>query len=1023
MRMEFKKSRQRERASVYIRRATFVGLVLALLMVYPSVFSISTADSRTHESSQLNQIVPNSLIGEEIDLVRFGYSHWSATSGDRDDPDGDLNDVDDSFGGHIGIAQYAVSYYNHFILSRPTHFIQWEFRAPEAGDYVLTFSVATSGTTRAILSYHVGNRWIALPEISSSLDWEDKIVSYLINIPEGQSRITVVLRFSGSQGAWFYAYGAVLSQPREETTIPPVASHPVLFFNKSDIPQLRSLASTTHKAIWDVIKGYVDHHIEDQPVVKPSPITYIRHYESIIEAFALAYVLSGDEKYAEAAKNWILTVCSYPSWENTAVGLLASAEMLIGVSIGYDWIYDYLGNAERKVIEDKLRIEATEKYYLADFGHWWAVSYWHNISWLKYAALGITGLTLQEAHGFARKWTDLASSYYRTQLSILPSDGSYHEGIGYWSFALHQMLQYLEALRHITGESLYDNAWLRNTAYYRLYASLPNMKNVLCFGDCSDRDWVGPSVYLHRLAAEYNNPYAQWGAESLSRELGEPFGWHNWGEQGEILQDQSYAYNGISSLRVRDTYAASSFVEVNDQERYRLTVHTKAEESLSAQIAIFEFGDKGTEVGLIWLGRFTVATNWVEQQYTIDLDPFTTRIVIGLFPCRAQCKQGTVWFDDISFTALESPINLVTNPSIEISSDSYTFYQNAIWNFLWYDPTVEKRSPHDLSTHKYFDDLELVILRSGWDEDDNLLAFKSGPPGGHLATQIAEQDPSKELNAGHNHPDQNSFVFYANHEGLITDPGYTMQKWTKNHNTVLVNGVGQLGEGTTWYLNSGSLPHSKTAFIRDFTVASDHVHVLGDATPVYPNELGLTKFWRHLVYLTDYFVIFDELDSDSSANYDWYLHTEGDIALEENVISIAKDESMLRVHLLEPTIFSSEIAPTIVLTEGGEAEKGKHIRVSISAATTRYLAVFYPYITDQDLPRITKLEVDNLIGTRVEKGNDLDLILFSRDGNPVDGYIELSGEYETRDGGYVGTTLQVQFQDYKVIRLKKVESP
>jgi predicted ABC-type sugar transport system permease subunit len=51
-----------------------------------------------------------------------------------------------------------------------------------------------------------------------------------------------------------------------------------------------------------------------------------------------------------------------------------------------------------------------------------------------------------------------------------------------------------------------------------------------------------------------------------------------------------------------------------------------------------------------------------------------------------------------------------------------------------------------------------------------------------------------------------------------------------------------------------------------------------------------------------------------------------------------------------------------------------------------------------------------------------DLILFSRDGLPVDQYIELGGNYVAADGKsyqFSGTKVRAQFNTYQVLRLKQ----
>src|SRR5690606_17030188 len=77
-----------------------------------------------------------------------------------------------------------------------------------------------------------------------------------------------------------------------------------------------------------------------------------------------------------------------------------------------------------------------------------------------------------------------------------------------------------------------------------------------------------------------------------------------------------------------------------------------------------------------------------------------------------------------------------------------------------------------------FTDIGYQAFRTGWSENDQLLAFYSD-----------------ESNYGHNHFDDNSFILNAGGEWLLTDPGYNdlstsaATAFTRNtvgHNSMLV---------------------------------------------------------------------------------------------------------------------------------------------------------------------------------------------------------------------------------------------
>ena len=126
---------------------------------------------------------------------------------------------------------------------------------------------------------------------------------------------------------------------------------------------------------------------------------------------------------------------------------------------------------------------------------------------------------------------------------------------------------------------------------------------------------------------------------------------------------------------------------------------------------------------------------------------------------------------------------------------------NARWlNLFWHDPSVAEEPSTNLPTIRYFPDMGIVSSRSAWDGNESLLVFKCGPPLGQAAVNKFNDDAG----TGHVHPDANHFVLFGCGEWLVPDDGYAY-KWTNQHNTLLVDGVGQLGEGAEWFNGSAMI--------------------------------------------------------------------------------------------------------------------------------------------------------------------------------------------------------------------------
>lgn len=199
-------------------------------------------------------------------------------------------------------------------------------------------------------------------------------------------------------------------------------------------------------------------------------------------------------------------------------------------------------------------------------------------------------------------------------------------------------------------------------------------------------------------------------------------------------------------------------------------------------------------------------------------------------------------------------------------------HDTAGWlNLIWYDPTLSPTVPSHLPTLHHFRDLEILSARSDWSGGESLVAFKCGPPGGHAAPSKFSTDPG----VGHAHPDANHFVVFGEGEWLIRDDGYA-RKFTLQHNTLLVDGRGQLGEGGDW-LNArdwfpGPGEHPGIFHVRHSRRLDEFA---GQAAPAYPESAGVRSFVRHLYFLKpDVVIVADDIVVDRERQLELCLHPE-----------------------------------------------------------------------------------------------------------------------------------------------------
>ncbi len=217
-------------------------------------------------------------------------------------------------------------------------------------------------------------------------------------------------------------------------------------------------------------------------------------------------------------------------------------------------------------------------------------------------------------------------------------------------------------------------------------------------------------------------------------------------------------------------------------------------------------------------------------------------------------------------------------------------------NLLWYNPDVPELSPSDLPTLRHFEDMGIVSARSGWSGKESLLVFKCGPALGHQGTLRFDYDSG----SGHAHPDANHFVLFGNGEWLIRDDGY-LWKMTDQHNTLLVDGKGQLGEGFQWFHGKSQLtPKKVLPYVLRTSSNPDLDHIVGDATQAYPADLGLRCFLRQILFLKpNVLIVADDIELDQPHQLELRFHAENPSAKETDGAYICPGRTaVLRLHPL-----------------------------------------------------------------------------------------------------------------------------
>ncbi|MGI5816519.1 MAG: DUF4962 domain-containing protein [Armatimonadota bacterium] len=289
------------------------------------------------------------------------------------------------------------------------------------------------------------------------------------------------------------------------------------------------------------------------------------------------------------------------------------------------------------------------------------------------------------------------------------------------------------------------------------------------------------------------------------------------------------------------------------------------------------------------------------------------------------------------------------------------------FNFLYLDETLEPADPSEtVPLAQYYRDVEMGFARTSWDEDATYAVLISRPLGGHLYAELC--DRYSIGGTGHNHPAQGHFVLYGRGEVLAHDPGYTYEKRTRNHNTILVDGEGQFGDGEMW-----PSPKPGRATITGFVSDGDVTIIAADPSSAYPGELGLTRFDRTFVLAgPDLAVVHDRLEADEPRTFSWLLHHIGEAEQMGEGWRIVRNDAQLGLVPLEPASPISEgtrylpqyVHPTRDLTPGEDAEIGMIELKTEPVAEATFLVPLLVGDAGDELPDVERIGDEGFDGVR-----------------------------------------------------------
>ena len=284
-------------------------------------------------------------------------------------------------------------------------------------------------------------------------------------------------------------------------------SHPRFHFNQQELDSIRESIKTdvyakkSYESLLSTADGYLNKPVQTYEVtVDGMP----RTPEARLPAYAMAFLLSGDEKYKNRLWEELESICLFPDWHPQK--MLDVGNYGLPVAIAYDWLYDYWTPEQRRTIRNALVRHCLEpgisNLRIKGGNFAYKASNWNQVI---SSAIGLSALAIADEEGYegiVNEAVNLSCESLPVSLEILNPDGGTHEGVTYWEYGVGRFLLYHAALLNCANYDFGLSALpgLSETGYFPISMMGPT-KQMFNYGDASSS--LSNGAHFFHLARLY----------------------------------------------------------------------------------------------------------------------------------------------------------------------------------------------------------------------------------------------------------------------------------------------------------------------------------------------------------------------------------------------------------------------------------------------------------------------------------------------------------------------------------------
>ena len=220
------------------------------------------------------------------------------------------------------------------------------------------------------------------------------------------------------------------------------------------------------------------------------------------------YRLEGDEGFARRAIDELRAVAAFPDWNPSH--FLDTAEMTHAAAVGYDWLYHFMDESDRRQLRDAIVEKGLQPGIQAFRDEHPFATRGTNWNQVCNGGLGMGALAVaDEEPGYAEHVLSRGLASLRRAMETYSPDGGWEEGPMYWHYGTRYLVYLIQSLKIALGDDfgLTDLPGFEKAGDYRMHYIGP-LGRTFNYGDCEDLAGGTPEMFW--LGRAFDRPEYFW---------------------------------------------------------------------------------------------------------------------------------------------------------------------------------------------------------------------------------------------------------------------------------------------------------------------------------------------------------------------------------------------------------------------------------------------------------------------------------------------------------------------------------